>query len=178
VQWLIDLGKLAGVIAALIAAVTLIAKSPVGRLFGWVYSRLFGEPVLEKFTEAVNRTVTPHLDRLEAKNDAQHSENAARLAQNAERLVELHAAVEALRKSIRETRIEDKLEVRDQLFELSQQAKKHYQLLEAHFDESERREERITALELRNADVHITVGPKTDEVPIVEPEPPEPPEAT
>lgn len=155
-DWLAGVGVLAGAIAALIAAAGVIAKSRLGKGFVWVYRRLFGEPLTDKFTAVVTRVVTPQLTRLEDKNDRQHAENKTAIQR------------------LTETVIEHRLETRDHLFELRQQARANHEILQAHFGEAAKRDERIAALELRNVDVRITASPTSGEVPVTPPAEEEP----
>lgn len=135
-DWLAGVGVLAGAIAALLAAAGVIAKSPIGKSFVWVYRRLFGEPLTDLFQKGAKRALKPDLhrlerkvDALEVKNDLQHGENKS-----------------AIHK-IDETLTEHRVETRDHLFELRQQAIETHNLLIAHFGEAQIRDQRITALE-------------------------------
>lgn len=142
---LTDAAAVLAVVAALVVAATAIAKSPLGRVLGWVYRRLFGEPLTQKLESVVARCITPQLQRVEEKNDLQHAENKAAI-------VDLSAKTHKLSEQLHDHR----LETRDELHEIRQAAKQNQALLVQHFNEATARDQRIAALEAKR---HLPGGP-------------------
>jgi hypothetical protein len=101
-EWVVETGMWAASIAAIITAVALVNKSPLGHGARTVWSKLVGEPLSTKLGNhigaKVSETVTPMLltleqdgRRLEHKNDVQHAHNLATIVAIGDRVEAVHA---------------------------------------------------------------------------------------
>lgn len=60
-SYLLELGKVTGIVAGLVAALGVLAKSPVGRAVRWLYKQILGEPVGSWFRGHVGRVIDEKL---------------------------------------------------------------------------------------------------------------------
>lgn len=84
--WLVETALWAASVGTIAVAIPIMLRSPVGRFLGFVYRKLWKEPLstglTKRATTIVEDVVGPQLDairedaaRLEAKNDHQHASN-------------------------------------------------------------------------------------------------------
>ncbi len=138
-DWLLQVAAVLGAFTAIIAFFVTAGKT---RPVQW-----FKKALRAEVTELIE--ATPRFARVEAKIDALEEKNDRQHAQNKQ-------AIEHLT----ETLTEHRLETRDHLFEIRQQAKKNQEILESHFGEAKIRDGRLDQLEkVTGVNVKLTVEP-------------------
>jgi hypothetical protein len=150
-DWLLQVAAVLGAFTAIIVFWKTVSRTRFGE---WVKKSI--KASVSTFFAEQTEPLRGALVSLEEKNDRQHAENKKALN---ELTLNFH---------------EHRLETRDHLFEIRQQAKKNHAILEAHFGEAQVRDARLTALEsgtsvsMPNVDLTITATPASGEVPAVE----------